>query len=88
MTETAQATSGVVFTLNGKERTAGAGTSLRDVVALETGKEIGDDGRLASGRGTGVAAALDGEVVPRSAWAATAIGAGAVVELVTATQGG
>ncbi|WP_102159670.1 sulfur carrier protein ThiS [Zhihengliuella halotolerans] len=87
MTYTAQTTD-VAFTLNGSERAASAGASLRDVVAQETGKTIGDDGRLADGRGTGVAAALDGEVVPRSAWAATPIAAGAVVELVTATQGG
>ncbi|RZU62737.1 sulfur carrier protein ThiS [Zhihengliuella halotolerans] len=87
MTHPAQATD-VAFTLNGAERIVRGETSLRDVVVQETGKSIGDDGRLADGRGTGVAAALDGEVVPRSAWAATPIAAGAVVELVTATQGG
>lgn len=87
MTHTAQAAD-VAFTLNGAERTVRGETSLRDVVVQEIGKAIGDDGRLADGRGTGVAAALDGEVVPRSSWAATPIAAGAAVELVTATQGG
>lgn len=37
---------------------------------------------------TGIAVALDGEVVPRAAWEATAVPAGAVVEIVTAVQGG
>ena len=38
--------------------------------------------------GRGVAVAVDGEVVPRGAWAATAVGADARVEVVTAVQGG
>jgi sulfur carrier protein len=36
----------------------------------------------------GVAVALDGEVVPRGAWAATALREGAEVEVVAAIQGG
>lgn len=36
----------------------------------------------------GVAVAIDGEVVPRGAWAATTVGDGARVEVVTAVQGG
>jgi sulfur carrier protein len=38
--------------------------------------------------GRGVAAAVDGEVVPQRAWAATELSAGARVELVVAVQGG
>lgn len=39
-------------------------------------------------QGRGMAAALDGEVVPRRAWAATELTEGARVELVVAVQGG
>ena len=38
--------------------------------------------------GRGVAVAVDGEVVPRGAWEATAVPDGAAVEIVTAVQGG
>ena len=37
---------------------------------------------------TGVAAALNGDVVPRGSWAATALTDGDHVEVVTAVQGG
>jgi sulfur carrier protein len=36
----------------------------------------------------GVAVAIDGEVVPRSLWATTAVPDGAKVEIVTAAAGG
>ena len=37
---------------------------------------------------TGVAVAVDGEVVPKARWAATALHDGARVEVLTAVQGG
>jgi len=37
---------------------------------------------------TGVAVAVDGEVVPKARWAATALADGARVEILTAVQGG
>jgi sulfur carrier protein len=37
---------------------------------------------------TGVAVAVDGEVVPKARWAATALADGAHVEILTAVQGG
>ena len=37
---------------------------------------------------TGVAVAVDGEVVPRAAWGTTEVPAGAAVEVLTAVQGG
>jgi sulfur carrier protein len=37
---------------------------------------------------TGVAAALNGDVVPRGSWSATALTDGDQVEVVTAVQGG
>lgn len=36
----------------------------------------------------GVAVALDGAVVPRASWPGTALRAGAVIEVLTAVQGG
>ena len=37
---------------------------------------------------TGVAVAVDGEIVPKARWAATALADGARVEILTAVQGG
>jgi sulfur carrier protein len=37
---------------------------------------------------TGVAVAVDGSVVPRAAWPTTSVHDGAVVEILTAVQGG
>ena len=37
---------------------------------------------------TGVAVAVDGEVVPKARWAATVLADGARVEVLTAVQGG
>ncbi len=42
----------------------------------------------AGGGSRGVAVAVDGEVVPRSAWGATVLGAGQRIEVVAAVQGG
>jgi sulfur carrier protein len=38
--------------------------------------------------GPGIAVALNGEVVPRSAWATTALGTGDRLEVLGASQGG
>jgi sulfur carrier protein len=38
--------------------------------------------------GPGIAVALNGEVVPRSAWATTGLGAGDRLEVLGASQGG
>ena len=63
-------------TVNGRRREVAAGTTLQVLVSGETG----------SGRGG--AAALDGDVVPRSQWSERALRDGSVVEIVTAVQGG
>ena len=63
-------------TVNGELRVVAAGTTLQSLMGGETGG------------GRGGAAALDGDVVPRSQWSATALRDGAVVEIVTAVQGG
>lgn len=43
--------------------------------------------RLTAAPNTGIAVAVDGEVVPRTAWG-TVVSAGATVEILTAVQGG
>ncbi|HEY8582998.1 MAG TPA: sulfur carrier protein ThiS [Capillimicrobium sp.] len=64
--------------VNGTEREAPAGATVAQLVA-----ELG-----VPAEGRGVAVALDGEVVPRTAWDRTAVPDGAAVEIVTAVQGG
>jgi sulfur carrier protein len=63
-------------TVNGEPREVPAGTTVGQVVATVT--------ELA----TGVAAAVNGEVVPRRSWPATPVRDGDRVEVVTAVQGG
>ncbi|HUY45201.1 MAG TPA: sulfur carrier protein ThiS [Streptosporangiaceae bacterium] len=62
--------------INGQRRAVPADTSVGQVVAMITD--------LAAG----VAAALNGEIVPRRSWAAALVQDGDRVEVVTAVQGG
>ena len=78
----------LAVTVNGEARRLDPGSTVLDLVAETTGREIGPDGRPADGQRLGVAVALNSEVVPRARWAATALAAGDAVELVTAMQGG
>jgi len=64
--------------LNGESVEVGAGASVGAAVA-----QAGADPER-----RGVAVAVDGEVVPRSAWDATPLREGARVEVVVAVQGG
>src|ERR1044072_6040898 len=64
--------------LNGASQELPAGATLADAVR-ETGAEQ---------EARGVAVALDGEVVPRTAWAATPLADGSKVEVLAAIQGG
>jgi sulfur carrier protein len=66
----------VEIVINGKPREAAAGLSLAQAVALLTKAE------------TGVAAAVNGDVVRRAAWEATRLSDGDEVEVLTAVQGG
>ena len=66
----------MVVWVNGQRRELAPGTVLRD--ALDA---------LGLPR-TGVAVAVDGEVVPRARWADAALADGARVEVLTAVQGG
>jgi len=63
-------------TINGQPHQAPGGMSLAQAVAL-----------LTSAR-TGVAAAVNGDVVRRAAWEATPLADGDQVDVVTAVQGG
>jgi sulfur carrier protein len=63
-------------TVNGERRSLAAGTTLEAVV------------RTMSDRPSGIAAAVNGAVVPRSAWVTTPIDDGDDVEVLTAVQGG
>jgi sulfur carrier protein len=66
----------VIVTLNGEPREVPAGTTLAQVVGLLTDQR------------TGVAAALNGEVLPRRTWVGTPLADRDQVEVVTAVQGG
>ena len=62
--------------VNGERRELAAGTTVEELLGtLDVPHR-------------GVAVALDAEVVPRSAWAATVVPDGAHVEVVQAVQGG
>ena len=64
--------------VNGSPRALEAGTTVADLIA-----ELGHDPA-----GRGLAAALNGEVVPRAAWPSTAVSDGDRVEILTAIGGG
>lgn len=66
----------MTLTVNGDPCELPHGTTLADLVAR----------LVPSARG--VAAAVNGEVVPRRAWLTTPLADGSVVEVVTAVQGG
>ena len=62
--------------LNGEPRELPEGSTVVQAVAALTAAA------------SGVAAAVNGEVVPRGSWAATPLSDGDQVEIVTAVQGG
>ena len=64
------------ITINGAPRQVPEGADLSSVLA---------DHGVAE---RGVAVAVDGDVVPRADWGGTAVRPGAVVEVLTAVQGG
>jgi sulfur carrier protein len=66
----------VTLTVNGDPHEFSSGATLADLVT----------GLVPSTQG--VAAAVDGEVVPRRAWPDTPLTDGCVIEVVTAVQGG
>ena len=72
-----QATLKATIRLNGQDEPLVAATlgALLEERAIDTGQR-------------GIAVALNGSVVPRAAWAATALNPGDSVEIVRARQGG
>ena len=62
--------------LNGEQRDLPDGTTVAHAVAELTAL------------GTGIAAAVNGDVIPRGSWSATLLRAGDQIEVVTAVQGG
>ncbi|HEX8005889.1 MAG TPA: sulfur carrier protein ThiS [Trebonia sp.] len=66
----------MTITVNGEARDVPPGATLDQVV------------RLLTDAPSGVAAAVNGEVVPRRAWAGTPLADRDQVEIVTAVQGG
>ena len=63
-------------TVNGEPREIPAGTSVAQLVRQVTDQQ------------TGIAVAVNGEVMPRRGWPATGLVDGDQVEIVTAVQGG
>jgi sulfur carrier protein len=62
--------------INGAERELADGACVRDALVALGAPE------------SGVAVAVDGEVVPRAGWASVPLADGARVEVLTAVQGG
>jgi sulfur carrier protein len=65
-------------TVNGTPRSVEEGTTVADLIS-----SLGHDPA-----GRGIAAAVNGEVTPRSAWASTVVTGGDRVEILTAIGGG
>ncbi|MFJ2646979.1 sulfur carrier protein ThiS [Streptomyces sp. NPDC087420] len=76
MTDTVNVSVTLSISVNGEPRAIGAGTTLDVLVATLTPAP------------SGVAAALNETVVPRSRWSGTLLGDGDRVEVLTAVQGG
>ena len=68
----------MIVTVNGEDRSLADGASVAALVASLGGRE---DGR-------GIAVALRGEVISRSAWESTVLSPGDEVEVLIAVQGG
>ena len=68
----------ISVTVNGERRSVPEGASVAELLEL---LDVPTSGR-------GVAVAVDGEVVPRSRWAASTLLDGARIEVLVAVQGG
>lgn len=78
----------LVITYNGEPRTfecPDATLSVAGLIAQAIGGHVSAD---VSDQPRGIAVALNGRVVPASAWADTAVESGAVVDVLGAVQGG
>ena len=68
----------MTLTVNGESREVAPAETVAGIVA----------GLAGSGEARGVAVAVNGDVVPRSAWVTTVLRDGDAVEVLTAVQGG
>jgi sulfur carrier protein len=71
----------VNVTVNGHEQTVPDGATVDALLRSLVGERESPGSR-------GIAVAIEGEVVPRSRWGATELREGALVEVLTAVQGG
>lgn len=78
----------IQITINGQTRAVAEESTICDLVSIESGRPIGEDGRAQDGRGLGIAVAKNSQLVPRSLWVSEPLIDGDTVELLTATQGG
>lgn len=76
-----------MITINGQPREVPDGTAVAAVVAELVGAGS-EPGRGLAEAGRGLAVAVNGEVVPRTAWHEVTVSAGDRVEILTASQGG
>lgn len=74
--------------LNGATRALASGTTLAQLVAEVTGRELLPTGQPSDGGRLGVAVARNSGIIPRSQWAKTELEARDDIEIVTAVQGG
>lgn len=68
--------------INGEDASVAEGVTVAEIVATRRAPASPID------RGRGIAVAVNGEVVPRSEWSATRLGADDVVEILNAVGGG
>ena len=66
----------MIIIMNGFEHEVAPNTNLADLVAI------------VSTANSGIAVAVNDEVVPRHSWSATPLSSGARIEVLTAVQGG
>lgn len=64
------------------------GATVLELVAQHTSRALLPDGRPSDGGNLGLAVARNGELVPRSRWAAVLLKEADQLDLVTAVQGG
>lgn len=76
------------ITLNGDPTAVADGSTLHDVVSSMTERALNADGTPSDGGRLGVAAAVDGTVVPRGRWSSRTLEGGQSIDIVTAVQGG
>lgn len=78
----------ISITVNSQPVQIDAGLTLREFISSHIGKELDSESKAVDGSKLGLAAALDGVVVPRSSWNTRTLKDGQSIEIVTAAQGG